>query len=465
MFRITGVRPFLGIALAIWALLSFAAIGREFYGNYHLPHGLGMNYLLPEELAFYAMFFIFGTLVTAGLWLSLGATALPERLIKGARVLAGAGWIGAAAVALLVTATCGLIGRDVLRHAVISDDEHVYQFIAQTLRSGHLTAPSPETDLAFFREQFVVLTPTARFGKYPIGHPLLLAAGQAAGLETAVVPAMTGLLGVLGYAMGRAVGGASTACVALLLFASSPQVLLTGATLLSQPTAALCVALAVLGLFLAERDQPSGLAGAAVAGAALGFGILARPLPVALFVPVGAAYVLWTSPRRWPAAVSRLAAFGAPLAVAAIVMLLVNRVQVGHALLTAYVESLAPGAGPGGILMTTSATAGMRAMSLVGSLIRLNFWLLGWPLSLVLCLFAPRSRRAVLLWAMVAGALVYRLLTPKVGVGGAGPIYFFEVAVPLCVLAAAGRSGSCGRRAIRCCRRRLWPRSPSPRCS
>src|SRR5436190_1464178 len=94
--------------------------------------------------------------------------------------------LGSAAVLVpvaSVAALCALIRTEVLRHAVVSDDEHAYQFIAQTLRRGALTAPSPGSDLAFFREQFVVLTPTARFGKYPIGHPLLLAAGQALGIE------------------------------------------------------------------------------------------------------------------------------------------------------------------------------------------------------------------------------------------------------------------------------------------
>jgi hypothetical protein len=120
------------------------------------------------------------------------------------------------------------------------------------------------------------------------------------------------------------------------------------------------------------------------------------------------------------------------------VMLVVNRVQVGHALVTAYGESLVPGRGPEAILITTSATFAMRAMSLVGSLIRLNFWLFGWPVSLLLCLLAARTRSTALLGGMVVASLAYRLLTPKVGVGGTGPIYFFEVVPLLCVLTASG---------------------------
>ena len=97
-----------------------------------------------------------------------------------------------------------------------------------------------------------------------------------------------------------------------------------------------------------------------------------------------------------------------------------------------------PGQGPAAILVTTSATFAMRAMSLAGSLIRLNFWLLGWPVSILLCLLAGRTRTTGLLWGMVAASLVYRVVTPKVGVGGTGPIYFFEVVPLLCVLTADG---------------------------
>jgi hypothetical protein len=39
---------------------------------------------------------------------------------------------------------------------------------------------------------------------------------------------------------------------------------------------------------------------------------------------------------------------------------------------------------------------------------------------------------------MVLASLAYRLITPKVGVGATGPIYFFEVVPLLCVLAADG---------------------------
>jgi hypothetical protein len=432
------VVPVASLAVAVTSLLAFGAVGRSFYDDYRLPQGSGMYHLLPEELAFYALFFVFGGIALGALCLALRATSVPETLVALARRLARGGWVTALALCFTVAALCALIRTEVLRHAVVSDDEHAYQFIAQTLRRGALTAPSPGSDLAFFREQFVVLTPTARFGKYPIGHPLLLAAGQALGIEPLVVPILTAGIGAAVYAMGRAVGGPGTAFLSTALFAISPQVLLTGATLLSQPTAALCLCAAVVCLLAADRPEAPTTVWLGAAGASLGFGILARPLPLVLFVPVAAFYALGRPPYALPIVIRRLLAVGIPVALAIAVMLVVNRAQVGHALVTAYGESLVPGRGPEAILLTTSATFAMRAMSLVGSLVRLNFWLFGWPVSLLLCLLASRTRSTALLGGMVVASLAYRLLTPKVGVGGAGPLYFFEVVPLLCVITADG---------------------------
>jgi hypothetical protein len=436
--RLSALVPLASLAAAVAGLVGFSAVGDTFYEGYRLPQGSGMDHLLPEELTFYGMFFAFGGIVVVALWTALQATTIPDALVHLARRLARGGWVTALALCFTTAALCALIRTEVLHHAVISDDEHVYQFIAQTLRTGALTAPSPASDLAFFREQFVVVTPTARFGKYPIGHPLLLAAGQALGIEPLVVPFLTAGVGAAVYAIGRAVGGSGTAFLATALFAISPQVLLTGATLLSQPAAALALCAAVVCLLVADRPGARTVACLAAAGASLGFGILVRPLPLVLFVPVAALHALGRPPHTVPSVVRRLLALGVPILLAVAVMLVVNRVQVGHALVTAYGESLVPGRGPEGILLTTSASFAVRAMSLVGSLIRLNFWLFGWPISLLLCLLASRTRSTGLLAGMVVASLAYRLITPKVGVGGAGPIYFFEVLPLLCVLTADG---------------------------
>jgi hypothetical protein len=154
---------------------------------------------------------------------------------------------------------------------------------------------------------------------------------------------------------------------------------------------------------------------------------------------VAAAYVAWEGgPLDLRRAGGRLALLGAPIVAALAVLAVVNRAQAGSALVTAYGQAIAPDQGAQAILLTTVATPAMRIESVMGSVTRLNFWLFGWPLSLALCAFAAWSRPVALMWGLVAAEVAYRVLTPKVGVGGTGPIYFFEVVPLLCVLSAAG---------------------------
>ena len=117
-------------------------------------------------------------------------------------------------------------------------------------------------------------------------------------------------------------------------------------------------------------------------------------------------------------------------------MALINREQAGGALVTGYHAFHKPGEGAGSLFGAHNLA--QQAMSLASHLLRLNFWLLGWPLSLAFCVFARRAPRVALLWAMIAAACAYRLLSPKVGVAGTGPQYLFEVVPLLCLLTADG---------------------------
>ena len=426
-----------GLALALFAILGYHAAGRRFYRGYALPQGYGMDHLLLEELAQIALFVAFGGLTMIGLVAALAGGAPAQSAVDLVRKAARRGGALAAFTAAWVFLASWAVSRFILAHAAISDDEHVYDFIAQTLRTGSLTAPSPGQDWPFFQEQFVVLSESVRYGKYPVGHPLLLAIGQAAGAETLVVPALTALLAFAVLRLGRTVFGAAEAALALLLVAVSPQVVLTGATRLSQPASAACLALGLAALFSGGRRRNLWLA---LSGILFGYGVLVRPLPGALFVPVALLY-LATERRQgetgWVRA-SRAALFVAPVALCVVVFLLVNRVQAGAALTTGYQAFHQTGEGAPGLLAATGGDFASVSLSVVGSLLRLNVWLLGWPVSLLFCFFPSRDPRVKTLWGMVAAEAAYRLVSPKVGIGGVGPVYLFEVVPLLLLLSAAG---------------------------
>jgi hypothetical protein len=425
--------PVLALAAAALTAIGYRAVGDLYYGGFALPHGYGMYHLLPQELAMLALFTAMGTGVMACLWLALRAVdslatwAQRLRRHSGSAVLA----LGLAAAALagsLAVRTLVLDGQ------AVSDDEHVYRFIARTLRTGALTAASPGADLEFFREQFVVLTPAARYGKYPIGYPLLLAVAQTAGLGALLNPLLTALL-VLGvWRLGWQVAGPAVALVAALLFATSPQALFTGATDLSQPASAVCF-VGALVLVTGRSAQPCSIGRLVTAGLLLAYGILVRPLPSVLMVPLVA--FLATPRDASPAVRWRRAGLVGGLAAAGIgAVLLQNRLQSGAALVSGYQAFHSPGAAVGAASLADSLQGNLpaRTIAVWGTLLRLDAWLLGWPVSLGLAALAPAHPLA---WIVVP-EIAYRLLAPKIGVGAVGPIYTYEMIPILCVLSALG---------------------------
>jgi dolichyl-phosphate-mannose-protein mannosyltransferase len=429
----------LGLALGLAALLGYSSVG-AYYNGFRVPQGYGMNFLLPEELAHIALFSVLGLVAVVGLALALAGTSLVDRCIALGRIAVRHAGISCAVLTAAVFVSTLGISRYVLGHAAITDDEHVYRFIAQTLRTGSLTAPSPGTDLDFFREQFIVLTPQARYGKYPPGHPLLLAAGQALGLETLVVPLLTALLVPALYVVARRAFDRTTAVVAMLVFATSPQLLVTGATLFSQPAAALCLMAALACLLRPAGEAGPGYGGLLGAGAFLGYGVLVRPLPGVLFAFAAFGWRLTPGAGR-AAARDRLraaATMAAPMAVAAVVLLLVNHGQTGRWLSSGYQAFHAPGETGAGVGTGVGGDLALEVMSITASLLRLSVWLTGWPGSILFLLLARGGSDRGLLWSMIGAEWLYRLLSPKAGVGGAGPLYLFEVLPLLCLMVARG---------------------------
>jgi 4-amino-4-deoxy-L-arabinose transferase-like glycosyltransferase len=428
------------------AILSYDAVGHAFYGGFRIPQGTGMNSLAPEEVTQIAMFTTFGAVAVAALAAALHGTAPVSRAIAALSALARRPHPAALAAAALAGAAAALVASAVLGHAVVTDDEHTYRFIAQTLRTGALVAPSPGADLEFFGEQFVVLTPTARYGKYPIGYPLLLAAGQAAGAEEWVVPLLTSAIVALVYAIGSWLFDPLRALVAVALVGTSPQVLLTGATYLSQPISAVCMLAGLAALVAADRRLQSAPAGRTeplgllvLAGACLGYGVFVRPLPGALFAAVAGLHVLWA--RRgapWSRLVPAAAAFGIPLALGSALLLVQNRLQSGDAFTSGYQTFHATGEGSGGLTVFVAGGLAPRAMSLVAGVLRLEEWAFGWPLAPLLALGALRVRGAGLLWGLISAAVAYRLLAPKAGVSPTGPVYLYEIVPILALLVAVG---------------------------
>ncbi len=424
-------RGLAGLVLGLASAAAYRSIGSAYYDAFRIPQGVGMAFLLPAEVNQIVHFVVLGLPALLGIALALDAFGAGRALVRAAQAAAAWPRVSAALLAVVALAACACLGRFVLRGQVTTDDESTYRFIAQTLRTGALSAPSPGSDLAFFEEQFVVLSEKARYGKYTIGHPLLLALGQTLGGEDLVLPLVTALCVPLVWWLGRLLLGAEAGLLGAALFALSPSVLLTGATYLSQPTSTLAL-LAGLACLVAPGGGTRGLA---LAGTAFGFATLARPLPGALWLGLAALVVVRRAP-DWRQRGRDAGALLVPFALVAALIPAVNLLQAGDALVSGQQAFHRPGRSGLVFLLETGFT--QRAVSLVQSLLRFDGWFLGWPLAAALALAARRDSATRLLWGFVAVTLSYRVLVPKVGVGGTGSLYLYEALPLICLLAGDG---------------------------
>jgi hypothetical protein len=422
----------LWLVLAAACLHGFHGVS-QYYRGFDIFQGAGSEHVHHAEVVFFAWYLLLGGLAAWFLTCLLVQTRHPERLLGLARRLLAAPPRVAFACALLVLASSLAFRRLVLLGQVIADDELTYDFVAATLLEGRVLNRSPIA-AEFLANPFVIATEQAWYGKYPIGHPLLLALGKAVHAQALVVP-LLGAVGVLlTYAVGRRLIGERLAALACVLLALSPHFVWTHATQLSQPASTVCMLLAMLGLLrLAESGR---LAWAALAGAALGYGVLARPAPgvlfvIAAFVAYAVQVRLFSSHEQRGRRAAELALIGAGVAAGVLGVLLVNHAQSGDPWTSGY-HTLHGGTG------ALATRPGLIASSVGAALLRENFWLYGWPLSLAFVPFARFARGGWLGWGMIAAALAYRVLVPKTVVATTGPVYTLEVVPLLCIATVSG---------------------------
>jgi hypothetical protein len=428
---------FVGFALSLRAFFDAAA----FYSDFRQVLGVGVHSIPREELIYSAWFMFLGSLAAIALAVGLHHTSIPDKLKTAFLFLHARTRTALVALTLAVFAIVACLRWFVLLDAPVADDESTYLFIAQTLQHGRLVNPLPD-DWHFFTNQFVVMNQRGWFGKYPIGHPLMLAIADLLGGRALFGPAITSLSLLLTYLVGKKMFGAKTGLLATLLLAVSPHFLLTGATLLSQTTSTLFLLLGLyfLAAFIERRQTAAG----ALAAACFAYGALVRPFPGALFFL--AAFAVLVLEPDGTAFLPRLKANGRCLllfvglaALAGLALLLVNQAQTGHVLRNAYHEVHGPRMG------VIDPNEGRRSMSMAAALFRQNFWLFGWPVSLLFVWFVRRNRYLVLLAAMVIAEYAYRVVFPKTVVSATGPIYVTEI-VPLLALASASGMAELKRR-------------------
>lgn len=434
------------LLIAAALVVAFYDLGQR-YDHFRVHNGPPYQMeLSPNELVLYAWYAVFGSLFVVAITVAALTWSLPARMQTGAIAAARSRWFLPVTTALVLVEI--LVVKDFVLHGTaVTDDEHVYDFIARTLLEGRVVNPTPP-DRRYYSSIFVLMREGRWYGKYPIGHPLVLALGELTRLRFVIVPLVAATSYALTYRCTRKLLGAERAALAAVLLLVSPQFVMTAATELSQNTSMLAMLIGI-SCVLALRDAARPLLWLAAAGAAVGFGVLTRPMPGVLFAMVLAfgAYRELRGERANGLLTLRIEGgalrnafvFGLPAVLIGGVILYVNFRQTGSVLQSGYTEVH----GVAGALAPTTDGAAFTN-SFMGGLLRQLFWVVGGPLILLFvpCVFlvqGDRERRALSLFGLLVVAdYSYRIISPKVFVGTTGPVYLAEIVPCLAVLAAAG---------------------------
>ncbi len=213
-------------------------------------------------------------------------------------------------LSLLAVVVSYIVADRVFEQMPHLEDEMAYVWQAEVLAKGHLTLPSPPSHNSFL-VPFVVDYHGQRFGKYPLGWPVMLAIGVALGARSWVNPILAGICVWLTYRLGKKVLGDTVGLLAAALTVTSPFFLLNTGSLLSHPFGLVLS----LGFALAWLDAwDPNLSGelsnrrwlpTLVAAGTLGLLVLTRPLTavgVALPFSLHGLYLLvrgdWATRRR-----------------------------------------------------------------------------------------------------------------------------------------------------------------------
>lgn len=325
----------------------------------------------------------------------------------------------------------------VLQQAPLTDDESNYLFTAETLRSGHLTLPSPA--LPEFYDRFALINNGRIYSAYFYGWPMVLALAQAVHAIDFINPLLCALsilplASILSrYCRAPAVLGG------LICYSTSLLVLLSSATLLGY-TSCLFFMLGFIhfGLKLAEDERSTRLdaLAAAVCGSAAFFIRPSAAVAVCSWVGI---YMVWRLSRCGK---DRLFIFLVVSAMFGAAFLLMNQQAYGEYFTTGYQQdwkiqaSQAPDQGATGISALLQFQ--LWTESFTGAVLRLGSDFLGWPSAILvvglLCFAGTRTWPHLL--ALISVVLVNVYIRDH-GIDTFGPVHLLEGAGALIVLLAA----------------------------
>jgi 4-amino-4-deoxy-L-arabinose transferase-like glycosyltransferase len=410
------------------------------YANYQIWYG-GHGWF-PGELAFLLHYLLFGIPAVLLLTFSVQEAAGPrildaiERLDSLTPREVRAIVFGACSVTFFLITLARLV---ILKDAPISDDENAYIFMAQMFAYGKIQVPAPPEALRlFFENQFLIIKAGKMYGIYFPGHPAALAIGERLGLLHWVTTVAATLTVPLAFGIARRLFGQRTALLSLPMLLVSPYFVLSSATLLAHSTVAVLLLTFVYAALRAHED-PRALRWWLLAGVGLGWAALTRPFSAPAFA---APWLGWLAVRVWATRSPRTlvgAGASALLVVGAGLLLLDYQYALSGSPFETGYQTFSRIRNWGLVGQAVRAPAPLPSIHELGhTLARFNFWLFGWPVSLLFVAFFHRLGGGVRLFASCAGVLLVYTGISAATISSAGPAHYAELAAPLVLLSASG---------------------------
>jgi len=326
------------------------------------------------------------------------------------------------------------------------EDEFAYVWQAQVIARGDFSVPSPPEHKSFL-VPFVVDYEGQRFGKYPLGWPVMLSFGELIGLRWLVNPLLAGLGVWLTYRLGSKILGRIVGLLAAGLTATSPFFLMNSGALLSHPWGlVLSTVLAIAWLDTLNEDYSlPGWVPTLTAGLCLGVLALSRPFTaLGVSIPFGIQGLI-TLFRGTPRIKKRVLAVGVITVLVGSLHILWQYAVTGDPLLNPYTLWWAYdkiGFGPGVGVTQQGHNLKLAWQNLKISLDAGYSDLFGWRkiswLFLPFGLWAVREKRES--WPVLSIAPVLIILYTGYWIGAwvMGPRYYYEGLFSLTLLTGAG---------------------------
>ncbi len=433
--RFTGMRSAALVAVpAVLLVLWF--VGWHFIGGRQQVLGYSTSALVnfsPYEAGFYATAFVVQLAILISLTIAL-SRKWPPRWEDKLRDFMARPRLAAVAFALLGVAAAAIVLRTATGLHALTEDEKTYLFQAKLLTMGKLSIKvSPEAQA--FWESFIVGKPGQWSGQYFWAPAVMLVPGVLIGCPW-VMPLL--LLAVTVYVTAEAAreysGDVRVGLATAALMATSPMVVLTGATLHNANLSAACVSVALWSLIVLTKRK-SWRAQIAL-GVSVGVATHTRPLDI-FVVSMGAAVILLIRERGQLGRVLKRLWPGILVALPLLALHpLINHavsgdwrhsgywlVNEGHGFTT-----MGFGKGPFGF----PHTPGIAASKTLTVMVRIGFYAMGGPLlfGLVLGLLLGTGEGKKRLWAPAIPIGLYAagyFLYAGSSVQTTGPVYYLAL--------------------------------------